>query len=64
MLYPTMETLLRNVRNRYVLVNITAKRAREIAEYSEEDGQILDEKAVKLAIGEIAEGIIGEEYLN
>ena len=64
MLYPTMDTLLKNVRNRYVLVNITAKRAREIAEYSEESGEYLDEKAVRLAISEIAEGIIDEDYLN
>ena len=56
MLYPTIKNLLRQVDNRYMLVNVTARRARAIAERAEENGDRLEEKAVKLAITDIAEG--------
>ena len=50
MLYPTLESLVNIVGNRYLLVNITAKRAREIAEEAIENGQKLEDKPVKLAV--------------
>jgi DNA-directed RNA polymerase subunit omega len=56
MLYPSISQLLRNIDNRYLLVNITAKRARDIAEEKERSGESLDQKPVKTAINEIAEG--------
>ena len=56
MLYPTIKNLLRQVDNRYMLFNVTARRARAIAERAEENGDRLEEKAVKLAITDIAEG--------
>ncbi len=57
MLYPTMPELLKNVDNsRYLLVNLIAKRAREIAADAEEDRIPLDENPVSIAINEIAEG--------
>ncbi len=60
MLYPTMPELLKQVDNsRYLLVNLIAKRAREISEVAEAEGIPLDEKPVSLAIDEIAEGKIG-----
>lgn len=55
MLYPAMSDLLKEVNGRYLLVNLAARRAREISEYAEEQGVELSEKPVSLAIGEIAE---------
>ncbi len=56
MLYPSMSKLLKEVNGRYLLVNLTARRAREIAEYAEEERIELSEKPVSLAIEEIANG--------
>lgn len=57
MLYPTMPELLKNVDNsRYLLVNVIAKRAREIAADAESRGVPLNDKPVSIAIKEIAEG--------
>jgi len=56
MLYPSMSQLLKEVNGRYLLVNLTARRAREIAEYAEEEKVELSEKPVSLAINEIANG--------
>jgi len=56
MLYPSMKQLLKNIDNRYLLVNVASKRAREIAEDAEDKGERLDQKPVKIAINEIAEG--------
>ena len=56
MLYPTMNDLLKKVDNRYMLVNITARRARDIAERADVAGDKLEEKPVKLAINDVAEG--------
>ena len=53
MLYPSLESLLKVVGNRYLLVNITAHRAREIAEQANEAGIKLDNKPVKLAVEQI-----------
>ena len=56
MLYPSMNQLLKKINSRYLLVNVTAKRAREIADKAEEEGYPLSEKPVRTAINEIAEG--------
>ena len=56
MLYPAMSELLKEVNGRYLLVNLAARRAREISEYAEEQEIELKEKPVSLAIEEIAEG--------
>ena len=56
MLYPTMPELLKNVNSRYLLVNVIAKRAREISAKAEDEGVSLDEKSVSMAIKDIAEG--------
>ena len=56
MLYPTMPELLKNIDSRYMLVNVIARRAREIAEKAEEDEIQLNEKTVSMAIREIAAG--------
>ena len=56
MLYPAMNKLTANVPNRYLLVNVVARRARQIAEEAEMTGLHLDEKPVTLAIHEVADG--------
>lgn len=58
MLYPAMNTLNKNVPNRYLLVNVVARRARQIAEAADETGEHLSEKPVTSAINEVAEGKI------
>ena len=59
MLYPAMSDLLKEVNGRYLLVNLAARRAREMSEYAEEQGIELSAKPVSLAIGEIAESKLG-----
>ena len=56
LLYPTVPELLKNVNSRYLLVNVIAKRARQISAEAEESGTILDDKAVTLAVRDIAAG--------
>lgn len=56
MLYPAMSELLKEVNGRYLLVNLAARRAREIAEYAEEEKIELSDKPVSLAVHEIADG--------
>ena len=56
MLYPAMTPLSKNVPNRYLLVNVVARRARQIAEAADESGEHLTEKPVTSAINEVAEG--------
>lgn len=53
MLYPTLDSLAKKVGSRYLLVNVTARRAREIAESALESGEKLPDKPVKLAVMEI-----------
>ena len=56
MIYPAMSKLTAHVPNRYMLVDVVARRARQIAEAAEETGEHLEEKSVTLAIHEVAEG--------
>ena len=58
MLYPAMSKLNSHIPNRYMLVNVVALRARQIAEDAEDAGVKLDEKPVTLAIHEVADGKI------
>ena len=58
MLYPAMNTLTKNFPNRYLLVNVVARRARQIAEDAELEGIHLTEKPVTEAINEVADGEI------
>lgn len=58
MLYPAMNKLTANVPNRYLLVNVVARRARQIARQAEDLGEKLDVKPVTLAIQEVADGKI------
>lgn len=56
MLYPPMGELMDKVGSRYLLVNMVARRAREISDEAEEEGLIIDDKTVSLAINEIYSG--------
>ena len=56
MLEPPMNQLLDQVPSRYMLVNVVAQRARQIASAAEDKGITLDEKPVTLAIHQIADG--------
>lgn len=54
-LYP-MDKLLKDVPSRYMLVNVVAHRARQIASQAEDEGYPLEEKPVTLALNEVAAG--------
>ncbi len=56
MLYPAMNDLLKQVPSRYMLVNVVAQRARQIASAAEESETVLDDKPVSMAIREVADG--------
>ena len=68
MLYPPAADLLKNVESRYLLVNLVAQRARQIASEAEELQEELPEKPVTMAIKEVARGELSaslkEEYCN
>ena len=64
MLYPAMTTLNSYIPNRYMLVNVVARRARQIAEDAEMNGEILTEKPVTLAINEVADGKLDASILG
>ena len=56
MLEPPMTKLLQQVPSRYMLVNVVAQRARQVATEAEDAGISLDDKPVTIAIREVAEG--------
>lgn len=62
-LYP-MKKLLKDIPSRYMLVNIAAHRARQIASQAEDEGYPLTEKPVTLALDEIVEGKLDLSGLN
>lgn len=68
MLYPPIPELLKHIDSRYLLVNVVARRARQISIEAEQESYMLDEKPVTLAIQEVADGkltaTVKEEYLH
>ena len=68
MLYPPVAELLKNMESRYLLVNVVAHRARQIAAEAEAFQEELPEKPVTLAIQEVADGKLSgsvkDEYRN
>ena len=56
MLYPAMNKLTSYIPNRYMLVDVVARRARQIAQAAEDSGEHLTEKPVTMAIQEVADG--------
>ena len=66
MLYPPVADLLKRVQSRYLLVNVVAQRARELAAEAEQAQEDLPQKPVTMAIQEVADGKLSatlkEEY--
>ena len=64
MLYPPVADLLKKVDSRYLLVNLVAHRARQIAA----EAEAFPEKPVTMAIEEVADGelsaTVKEEYMK
>ncbi len=56
MLYPPVQSLVDKIGSRYLLVNLVARRAREISANAEEKHESLDKKAVSMAIDEVYSG--------
>lgn len=56
MLYPPMSELVSKVGSRYLLVNLVARRARDISQKAEEEGERLDRKPISTAIDEVYTG--------
>ena len=56
MLEVPMNQLLKEVPSRYMLVNVVAQRARQIATEAEEAELSLEDKPVTIAIREVADG--------
>ncbi len=56
MLYPAMSRLLEHVNSRYLLVNVVARRARQLSIESEMSHEPLQDKPVTIAINEVARG--------
>ena len=61
MLYPAMNKLTANIPNRYLLVNVVARRARQISQEAEDLGEKMTVKPVTLAIQEVADGRLSVE---
>ena len=64
MLYPAMNKLTEYIPNRYMMVNVVARRARQIAEQADEEGYPLCEKPVPTAINEVAAGKLTAENID
>ncbi len=56
MLYPPMSELLKKINSRYLLVNVVAKRSRDLAEMALEKNEPLEDKPVSLAVQQLAGG--------
>ena len=56
MLYPAMNKLTSYIPNRYMLVDVVARRARQIAQAADDSGEHRTEKPVTMAIQEVADG--------
>ena len=54
--YPAMSKLLSNINSRYLMVNVVARRARQISIEANQQEVHLTEKPVTLAIREVADG--------
>ena len=68
MLYPPVAALLKHVDSRYLLENLVAHRARQIAMEAQEFGEELPDKPVTMAIREVADGeltaTLKDEYMK
>ncbi len=62
MLYPSINDLVKDNESRYSLVIAVAKRARQIAQEAEEEGVVLKDNPVKLAINDFADKQVAIVY--
>ena len=58
MLYPSMGELSNHISNRYMLVNVVARRARQISEECVHEEESPPKKTVTMAINEVADGTL------
>ncbi len=56
MMFPAMADLLKHIDSRYLLVNVIARRARQISIEAEAEHIPLEDKPVTIAIHEVADG--------
>ncbi len=56
MMDPTVTSLLKQIPNRYMIVNVAAQLAREISEKAQREDLYLDDKPVSIALQDIAHG--------
>ena len=56
MLYPPLMELIDKVGSRYLLVNLVARRARNLSTIAEEEGEVLERKPVSMAIDVVYTG--------
>lgn len=56
MLYPPISDLVEKVGSRYLLVNLVARRARDIAASADVQGESMEKKPVSCAIDEVYTG--------
>ncbi len=56
MLYPPMSQLLSKINSRYLLVNVVAKRSRDLAEDALAKNEPLEDKPVSMAVNQLADG--------
>ena len=68
MLYPAMSELLKHIDSRYLMVNVVARRARQLSIEAEMTHEPLEDKPVTIAIREVADGeltaSLKEKYLR
>ena len=64
MLYPAMNKLNEYIPNRYMMVNVVARRARQLAAEAEATGEKLTEKPVTMAINEVADGLFDANSID
>ena len=58
MLYPAMSELLKHIDSRYLMVNVVARRARQLSIEAELQNEQLPDKPVTRAIREVADGLL------
>lgn len=61
MINPSVVDLLNKVEDRYSLVIVTSKRARQIIDGAEELVRVTNEKPLTVAINEVNEGVVSYE---
>ena len=61
MLNPSIGVLIENTESRYKLVLDVAKTARESAKEAQDNGEIIIEKPVTLAMDQMATAVLGNE---